>query len=193
MPAWLVSRKSQRRFLRSSSSRRLPRGWAYLTSMDFPRISSGLESAASTAASLSKVTKPKPRGRPVSLSIIKVASITRPNCMKNCLKSCSFASWLTPPTKILLVFSCSSRGIARFGSIFCASLAHNFFSVRQIYQPKTHNLSIQIMLFDHHSVDRLGVSESQESEAPRTTCGAIPHDRTFLHISELGEVVSQRF
>lgn len=47
------------------------------------------------------------------------------------------------------------------------------------------------MLFDHHSVDRLGVSESQEPEAPRATCGAIPHDRTLLYISELGKVVPQ--
>jgi DICT domain-containing protein len=37
------------------------------------------------------------------------------------LKSASFASWLTPPTKILLVRSCSSRGMARLGSIILPS------------------------------------------------------------------------
>ena len=101
----------------SSSSRMLPRGWAFLTSIGLPRISRGCSKQASTAASLSKVTNPKPRGRPVSLSIMRVASTTRPNRMKYSLKSCSVASWETPPTNILLVRSCSSRGIARLGSI----------------------------------------------------------------------------
>lgn len=135
-PLW-SSRSSKLAFI---LSRMLPRGWAFLTSIyphkskstpvqhplgpdkdlrtGFPRISNVLQfSAFSTAPSLSKVTNPNPLGLPVSLSIIKVASITRPNCVKNSLKSVSEASWLTPPTKILDVFSCSSRGIARFGSI----------------------------------------------------------------------------
>ena len=88
-----------------------------MISIGLPRIIWSPARAESTAASLSKVTKPKPRGRPVSLSIIRVASTTLPNWAKYSLKSVSLASWLTPPTKILLVRSCSSRGMARLGSI----------------------------------------------------------------------------
>lgn len=72
----------------------------------------------STALSSSNVTNPNPLGLPVSLSIIKVASRTVPNCSKYSLNSSSITSCPIPPTNILEVRSCSSRGIARFGSIY---------------------------------------------------------------------------
>jgi hypothetical protein len=49
---------------------------------------------------------------------MRVASTTRPNWAKYSRNSWSVVSWLTPPTKILDVFSCSSRGMARLGSIW---------------------------------------------------------------------------
>lgn len=49
------------------------------------------------------------------------------------------------------------------------------------------------MLFNHHSVDSLGVPECQETKAPRAASSTIAHYGAFLYLSELGEVVSQRF
>lgn len=77
----------------------------------------GFLRASSTPLLLSNVTKPNPRGLPVSRSIIKVASITVPNCVKNSRNSSSFTSGEIPPTKIFSVLSCSSLGIALLGSI----------------------------------------------------------------------------
>jgi len=89
-----------------------------LTGLSLMIISPCLAKTASTLWSLSNVMKPKPRGRPVSLLDIKVDSTTVPNWEKYSLNSSSVTSGLTPPTKIFSVFSCSSRGIARFGSIY---------------------------------------------------------------------------
>lgn len=78
----------------------------------------GFSNAFSTPSLLSNVMKPKPRGLPVSRSIIKVASSTVPNCVKNSRNSSSFTSEEIPPTKIFSVLSCSSLGIALLGSIY---------------------------------------------------------------------------
>lgn len=77
----------------------------------------GFLKASSTPLLSSNVTKPKPRGLPVSRSIMRVASNTLPNCVKNSLNSSSLTSGEMPPTKIFSVLSCSSRGIALLGSI----------------------------------------------------------------------------
>jgi len=62
--------------------------------------------------------KPKHRDLPVSLAVIKVASMTLPNESKAALNSASVTSGWIPPTKIFSVLSCLSLGMALFGSIF---------------------------------------------------------------------------
>ncbi|KAL1840719.1 hypothetical protein VTK73DRAFT_3684 [Phialemonium thermophilum] len=124
--------------------------------MGLPWMARSADRQASTPASLSKVTKPNPRGRPVSLSIIRVASTTRPNWAKYSRNSWSVVSWLTPPTKILDVFSCSSRGMARFGSIWSrgCSLTMTMFTVLgslKVRKPKPLERPVALSLMTVHS------------------------------------------
>lgn len=49
------------------------------------------------------------------------------------------------------------------------------------------------MLLDHDSIDSLGVTESQETEATRTASSAVTHNGAFLNFAELREVVTKGF
>ncbi|KAH0194551.1 hypothetical protein KCU70_g241, partial [Aureobasidium melanogenum] len=111
---------------------------------------------------------------------VKVASRTRPNCMKKFLKSASVASCETPPTKILLVRSCSSRGIALLGSICgMVSCGHDG------HGRKTHDLAVKLVFLHHDDVDGLRVSESEETESARTSSCTITHDSALRDFAEL--------
>lgn len=55
-----------------------------------------------------------------------------------------------------------------------------------------YNLPIEIVLFDHHRVDRSRISECQEAEASGAATGTIAHYGTFLYLAELREVLFQR-
>ena len=92
-----------------------PRGVARLTSIwRLPSVSCR-PAAASTDCSSAKVTKPKPRERPVSRSFMITASVTAPNPMKNWRNASSVTSAEMPPTKHLgplsscLSYECTYR------------------------------------------------------------------------------------
>jgi hypothetical protein len=57
--------------------------------------------------------------------------------------------------------------------------------------PCTYDLAIEVVLLDHNSVHRLGILESQESEASRPTSGGISHDSCLQNLSKLREVVAE--
>lgn len=57
----------------------------------------------------------------------------------------------------------------------------------------THQLVIERVLFDHDSVDSLGVAEGKEAETTRAASGAIAHNGAFDHLAELREVRLERF
>lgn len=95
---------------------------------------------------------------------MRVASTTRPNWAKNSLNSWSVVSWLTPPTKILLVFSCSSLGIARLGSIYSDKYKLEC-TADLTAKEKTYNLSIEEMFLDHDDINSLGILECEEAKA----------------------------
>jgi hypothetical protein len=77
------------------------------------------------------------------------------------------------------VRSCSSRGIARLGSIY-AVLA----SVTIILLG-TYDLAIQVVLLYHDGVDALGVPEGEEAEASRASGSGVAHNSTFADLTEL--------
>jgi hypothetical protein len=79
------------------------RSWASLTRMDLPSSSRPSISwmAVWASAAASKVTNPKPRERPVSRSVITLASTTGPNRSNAAQRLASEVSQLRPPTKIL--------------------------------------------------------------------------------------------
>lgn len=58
--------------------------------------------------------------------------------------------------------------------------------------PNAHNLAIEEVLADHDRIDRRGVLEGQEREAPRTARG-VPHDSAGFDLAKLCEVLPQRF
>lgn len=49
----------------------------------------------------------------------------------------------------------------------------------------THDLAIKLVLLHHHNVNSLGISESQEAKATRTSCGSITHDSTLSDLTKL--------
>jgi hypothetical protein len=92
------------------------------------------------------------------------------------------ASWLTPPTKILLVRSCSSLGIARLGSIY------GLLVCRSGWHSVTYNFPIEVVLFNHDSVDTFGIPEGKEAETARTASRGVAHDGAFADLAKLGKV-----
>jgi hypothetical protein len=48
--------------------------------------------------------------------------------------------------------------------------------------------TIQVMLFNHHSIHGLGVLEGEEAKSSRTTSGTITHYSAFLNLTKLGEI-----
>lgn len=48
-----------------------------------------------------------------------------------------------------------------------------------------YNLSIQVVLLDHHCVDGLWIFEREESEASGSSGSTIAHHSTFLDLSKL--------
>ena len=65
------------------------------------------ETALSASSGLAKVTKPKPRLRPVSRSVITFASVTSPCCSKAIRRPLSSVFQLRPPTNNFLDISLS--------------------------------------------------------------------------------------
>lgn len=52
----------------------------------------------------------------------------------------------------------------------------------------TYDLAIQMVFLNHNNVHRLGVLESQETEASRSTGGTVSHDGALRNLAKLREV-----
>ena len=53
----------------------------------------------------------------------------------------------------------------------------------------TYNLPIEVVLFDHDSVDTFRIPEGKEAEPTRTASRGVAHDGAFADLAKLGEVV----
>ena len=53
----------------------------------------------------------------------------------------------------------------------------------------TYNLAIEVVLFDHDSVNTFRIPEGKEAETARTSSRGVAHDGTFADLAKLGEVV----
>lgn len=56
----------------------------------------------------------------------------------------------------------------------------------------TYNLSIKVVLLDHHDVDSPWVLECEEAEASRSAGCSIAHDSALENLAELREILLQR-
>jgi hypothetical protein len=113
---------------------------------------------------------------------MSVASTTRPNCLKKLVKSSSVASCETPPTKILLVRSCSSRGIARLGSIYYML---EWGAMRCESGAGTYDFTVKVMLLHHDNVDAFGVFEGKKAEATGAAGGGVAHHGALANFTKL--------
>jgi hypothetical protein len=64
-------------------------------------------------------------------------------------------------------------------SLVCRSGRHNI----------TYNLAIEVVLFDHDSVDTFRIPEGKKAEPARAASRGVAHDGAFADLAKLGEVV----
>jgi len=56
----------------------------------------------------------------------------------------------------------------------------------------TYNLAVEVVLFDHDSIDCLVIPEGKEAEASRSASSTITHNCAFSDFAKLGKVVAKR-
>ena len=87
----------------------------------------------------------------------------------------------SPPTKYRVFLKCSSRGIARLGSI-CEGRVNDGYE-NKTSMNGTNSLSVQNMLACLHGIYGLWIFKGQKGKASRPAIG-VTHNRTRIHLNK---------
>ncbi len=125
--------------------------------------------------------------RPARLAVhrSRVASMTFPNLEKNARIESAIVGGAKPPTKYRGLRKCSSRGIARLGSICVWKGIRD----RNTWQRITRTASPP-RKYEHYRVDRWWVVEREEGKTARLAVG-VPNYGACVDLAKLGKMVPQ--